>query len=99
MPVFEYKAVNTAGKNLKGVIDAGNPSEARTKLRKDGLFLTDLKETRAATKEEVPGNVRFSRGVSTQDITIMTRQLATLVAAGIPLVESLTALVDQVESV
>ncbi|MFH1018157.1 MAG: type II secretion system inner membrane protein GspF [Pseudomonadota bacterium] len=97
MPVFEYKAVTTAGKNVKGVIDSPNPSEARGRLRKEGLFLTEIRETQE-TGPSAPGNIRFSRGVSSQDVSVMSRQLATLVAAGIPLVESLTALVDQVEN-
>ncbi len=99
MPVFEYKAVSTAGKSVKGVLDAPNPSEARSRLRKEGLYLTDIKEAAADAGPTAPGNIKFSRGISQQDLTIMTRQLATLVAAGIPLVESLTALVDQVENV
>ncbi len=98
MPVYEYKAVNSAGKNIKGVIDAPNPSEARGRLRKDGVFLTEIAESQAESGETAPGNIRFSRGVSTQDISIMTRQLATLVGSGIPIAESLKALVDQVEN-
>jgi general secretion pathway protein F len=98
MPVFEYRAVTTQGKNVKGVIDAPNPSEARARLRKESLFLTDIKETQGAAAPAAVGNVRIGGGVPSQDVTIMSRQLATLVAAGIPLVESLTALVDQVEN-
>jgi len=99
MQVFEYKAVTPAGKNIKGIIDAPNASEARSRLRKEGVFLTEIQETKGEETPAAPGNIRFSRGVSAQDITIMSRQLATLVAAGIPVVESLTALVDQVENV
>lgn len=98
MPVYEYKAVNAAGKNVKGVIDAPNTSEARSRLRKDGIFLTDIAETKADSGQTAPGNIRFSRGVSSQDVAIMTRQLATLVGSGIPIAEALKALVDQVEN-
>ena len=100
MPVYEYRAVTSAGKQVKGVVDAQNPADARGKLRKDGVFLTEIRESNAAKPgPTAPGNIRFSRGVPVQDIAIMTRQLSTLVAAGIPLVESLTALVDQVENI
>ncbi len=98
MAVYEYKAIDSKGKTTRGVIDAPNPHEARGRLRKDGIFLTEIRETEAAEVPTAPGNIRFSRGVSSQDMSITTRQLATLVGAGIPLVESLTALVDQVEN-
>ena len=98
MPVFQYKAVTAAGKDTKGVIDAPSPTEARARLKKEGVFLTEIKESAADAGPQAPGNIRFTRGVPAQDIAIMSRQLATLVAAGIPLVESLTALVDQVEN-
>ncbi len=97
MPVYEYKAVNSAGKNIKGILDSPSPSDARARLRKEGLFLTEIHEVQEVGPQ-APGNIHFSRGVSSQDIAVMSRQLATLVAAGIPLVESLTALVDQVEN-
>ena len=42
MAVFEYRALNTQGKTLKGVIDASTPLEARAKLRLDGVFAYDL---------------------------------------------------------
>jgi general secretion pathway protein F len=99
MPIFEYRAVSSAGKNLKGVVDAPSSSEARARLKKDGIFLTDIKESKTGVQQQAPGNIRFTRGVPAQDISIMSRQLATLIAAGVPLVESLSALVDQVENV
>jgi general secretion pathway protein F len=98
MPVFQYKAVLSSGKSTKGIIDAPNASEARARLRKEGIFLTEIAESKAGDAPSLPGNVQISGGVSLQDVTIMTRQLATLVASGIPLVESLTALVDQIEN-
>ncbi|MFH1261926.1 MAG: type II secretion system inner membrane protein GspF [Pseudomonadota bacterium] len=99
MPVYQYKAVTSAGKTVKGVIDSPNTSEARARLRREGVFLTEIAETKAEGANAVPGNIQFSRGVAPQDVTIMTRQLATLIGAGIPLVEALTALVDQVDNI
>ncbi len=97
MAVFEYKGVTTAGKNAKGVIDAPSASEARSRLRKEGTFVTEIMES-SGDSSSVPGNISFSKGrVSQLDLTIMTRQLSTLVGAGIPLVEALTALCEQVE--
>ena len=108
MPVYAYKGLNDKGRNVGGIIDADSPKTARIKLRRSGIYPTDLNETR-----ERPGgggaepsvSSRFSVELSTlfqkitpQDLALMTRQLATLVGAGLPLVECLGALVDQVES-
>lgn len=108
MPVYEYKGVNAAGKNTRGVVDAENPQAARTKLRKDGIFLTDINEGRGGVGVgptsggggSGSASISLSGGsVKTQDIAIMTRQLSTLLSAGIPLVESLSALVEQTENI
>ena len=101
MPVYEYKAINASGKNIKGIVNAQNTSDARAKLRKDGIFLTEIQESQSGQEASVPGNIKisFKNKISSDDLAIMTRQLATLVGAGIPLVESLTALTEQVENV
>jgi general secretion pathway protein F len=107
MPVFEYSGLTEAGKNVRGIRDAESSKMLRSMLRKDGVYLTEARpaEAGAVAGEEKTGLARevdvaamlgFG-GVSSQDLAIATRQLATLIAAGIPLVEALTALVDQVE--
>lgn len=100
MPVFVYKALDARGKNKSGLVDAENVRAARVKLRSQGIFPTALEE--AAGKEEQRSGLfgRSSgkrRSVRAGDISIATRQLATLVGAGMPLVESLRALGDQVD--
>ena len=110
MPVFEYRALNAAGKNVEGLKEAETPKTLRAVLRKEGIFLTDvLGQAEGALK---PGQkakptslgsteVNFSKlgggSVNTDDIAVMTRQLATLLKAGVSLVEALSAMVDQVE--
>ncbi len=98
MPVYEYNALNSKGKTVTGIIDADSSKTARLKLRKSGIFTTELKEnTRTSTKEPTK-DISIStllKKVKQQDISIMTRQLSTLVGAGLPLLEALTALVDQ----
>src|SRR5690606_16500206 len=73
----------------------------RVHLRKEGVYLTTVSaaSSRKAGKAgaEAGGRKLFLGRVSTDDLAIMTRQLATLIGAGIPLVESLGALVEQVE--
>src|SRR3989338_6131342 len=102
MPVFEYVGIDQQRKKAQGIIEADNDRTARMRLRKMGIFPQSLTlEGRAKAKISLSTNVDFSRftqRIKTQDIAQMTRQLATLVNAGIPLVESLTALVDQIEN-
>ncbi|MFP2909007.1 type II secretion system inner membrane protein GspF [Pyxidicoccus sp. 3LFB2] len=110
MPVFEYRGINSAGKSIKGLLEADSPKTLRSKLRGDGIFLTDVlaqaEGSRAAvSKGANAANVardidlrKLGRGrVNTDDVAIFTRQLSTLLHAGVTLVESLSALVDQVE--
>lgn len=108
MPIFEYQAVNARGKSVKGLIDAESSKAARQKLRATGVFATELVEGSGARAKggrpaaESPALAalkdRLAR-VSNQEMALMTRQLATLVGASIPLVEALTALIDQVENI
>ncbi|MFL5377229.1 MAG: type II secretion system inner membrane protein GspF [Myxococcales bacterium] len=120
MPVFEYSGLTEAGKNVRGVKDAENRKVLRSLLRKDGIFLTDVRAAEGAaiaassssSSRPVTGKIElsgqglsrevdlrqvFGSRVSGQDLAIATRQLATLIGAGITLVDALTALVDQIE--
>jgi general secretion pathway protein F len=104
MPVYAYKAMDEKGRTVNGIVDADTIKGAKAKLRRDNKFPTEI--TEAADQQRVRGKglameINFSRlksKVKLQDLAIMTRQLATLVGAGIPVVESLTALSKQVES-
>jgi general secretion pathway protein F len=110
MPVFEYRGLNSAGKSIKGLLEADSPKTLRSKLRSDGIFLTDVlaqaEGSRAAVSKGANASLvardidlrKLGRGrVNTDDVAIFTRQLSTLLTAGVTLVESLSALVDQVE--
>jgi len=100
MAVFEYRGILIAsGKPVKGYRDADNAKALRAVLRRDGVLLTEANEeaekgSKAAKKVDL---FAFMKRPSTADVAVMTRQLATLVRAGVPLVESVAALVDQVE--
>ncbi len=102
MPVYAYKGFNAAGKAVTGTQDADSPRAIKAILRRDGIFLTELSEANAAkgkSKTQQFLNFSFvSERVSSGDLAVATRQLATLVGAGIPLVDALTALIDQVEN-
>ncbi len=98
MPVYEYKALDIRGKKLKGIIDADSVFAARQKLRKTNIFPVDLNETSVEEKSKMPAGRSISdlfKRVSLRDVSVMTRQLATLLGASIPLVPSLTALISQ----
>ncbi|MBN1225871.1 MAG: type II secretion system F family protein, partial [Deltaproteobacteria bacterium] len=95
MPVYEYLGLNPAGKTLKGIIDADNAAVARQKLRGDGIFPVDVKETTSKVKGIQNDSVSFFRRVRPKDVYAFTRQLSTLLGAGVPLVASLDALLSQ----
>lgn len=100
MPVFEFKALDAKGKTVQGLREADSPKTLRATLKRDDLFLTEVlgqKEAAAAAKREVSLKRWVGGRISTDDIAITTRQLAVLIGAGVPLVESLTALIDQVD--
>ncbi|MEK6764036.1 MAG: type II secretion system inner membrane protein GspF [Nitrospirota bacterium] len=105
MPVYQYKGYRNDGGAATGIIDAESPKVARVKLRKVGVFPTDMVEQGLATTttsstntsgRTTPGIGR-SPALSTTDVAMMTRQLATLLVAGLPLVEALGVMVDQTE--
>lgn len=101
MAVFEYRGILVAtGKPVKGVRDAENAKVLRGTLRKDGILLTVATEGKAA-EEKAKRNIQLFKWFGRpkgSDVAIMTRQLATLIGAGIPLFESLNALIEQVEN-
>ncbi len=103
MPQYQYQGFDAKGKNIKGQVQADNPAAAKALLRRDGKFPSTLREVSlnaGGGKLEERSNMltRFFQRIPVEDISNMTRQLATLVAAHIPLVEALDALTDQVEN-
>jgi general secretion pathway protein F len=101
MPIYSYKGIDAAGKKVAGTTDGENVKVARAKLRKMNVFPTEVIEAGKGGGISLKGGVDFSKffqRVRVQDIANMTRQLATLVGANIPLVDALTALVEQIEN-
>jgi len=100
MAVYEFRGIQVAtGKPVKGFRDADNAKSLRGVLRKEGVLLTLATEDnkKKETDKRKLDLFAFFRRPSTGDVAIMTRQLATLVRAGVPLVESVAALTEQVE--
>ncbi|MCB0338986.1 MAG: type II secretion system inner membrane protein GspF [Bdellovibrionales bacterium] len=100
MPVYEYIGINKTGKSTKGTLDAESVRAARQKLRSQGIFPTEVKEGHEVAKNRSRDVKQYfvSNRVSLDDLAIATRQLSTLISAGLPIVDALAALADQVES-
>lgn len=99
MAVFQWQGIDAKGKDVKGIRDADNPRLLRVLLRREGILATNIEEEGAArtrTRREIDFAGMFQR-VTVQEIAITTRQLATLLRAGVPLVEALSAIIDQAE--
>lgn len=101
MPAFHYLAINAEGNKQKGILEAENVKHARQLLRDKGLIPL---ETHAAHKKKGLSNFNrltpkalLNRRITHQELALMTRQLATLLAAGMPLEEVLTAVAEQTE--
>jgi general secretion pathway protein F len=99
MPVFAYKALSEAGRPVEGMKEAESPKGLRSALRREGLYLTEVVGEQRVQAASPEVNVRrwVLGRIKADDLAIMTRQLAVLVGAGIPLVDALAALVEQVE--
>lgn len=101
MPTFAYEAVDNAGRAMKGSIDAGTMDEARDKLKDKGYFPTSINAKAGGrskgSKENAADAVAPDRarsfviggGVRSDDVTLFTRQFATLIEAGLPMVRAL----------
>ncbi len=98
MPVYTYKALKEDGGPDGGIIDADSPKDARLKLKGRRLHVTEL-----ASVEEARGGAaarpvfRLFRRRRPQEVAMLTRQLATLLGSGIPMIGALTAIIDQTE--
>jgi general secretion pathway protein F len=99
MPVYNYKALKQDGGSDAGVIDADSPKDARLKLKNRRLHVTDLQAVGGESKPGAPKKIRFTffKRRRPDQVAMLTRQLATLLGSGIPMIGALTALIDQVE--
>jgi len=101
MPVFEYKALDVKGKTTSGIIDSDSAVAARQKLRSGGIFpVSVMKVDDTPTKKESGTYTlwRPHRRIRAYEVSIMTRQLSTLVGVGFPLVSAIDALIPNTKS-
>jgi general secretion pathway protein F len=100
MAVYAYKGVDARGKSVKGIRDADNAKALRNVLRRDGILATEILEQSEAARQAARDIdfKRFFQRVSQLDVAVATRQLAVLLRSGVPLVEALSALIEQLEN-
>jgi general secretion pathway protein F len=99
MPVYEYKGVTSQGKKVSGVQDGDSLKSVKGKLKKEGVIVLDISEG-SSTSAARRGTVSFTFGnrVKLADLANATRQLATLLSSGLPLMDALSVLVEQEET-
>lgn len=94
MPIFQYIAKDSSGKAVTGTIESSSEVEIARLLHTKGLFVVSVKET----KGKVVNYKIKNQPVKLEDLVIFSRQLATMIDAGIPLVQSLTILMEQIDN-
>jgi general secretion pathway protein F len=101
MPVYDYQALDAKGKTVNGIIDADGAQAARQKIRTMGSFPVSVKEITQGESAKETRNSAFQglfNRVTPAQVSLWTRQLATLTGAGFPLVTALTTLVSQTKA-
>jgi len=97
MAQFKYTAKNVTGKFIEGTLEAPAQKHAADRLRNQRLTVMTLNEVK--TGESILARLNpFNKGVASKDLVIFSRQLATLVSAGVPIVQGLNILTDQIQS-
>ncbi|GMQ83361.1 MAG: type II secretion system inner membrane protein GspF [Gammaproteobacteria bacterium] len=97
MGAFEYVALDSSGKEKKGVLEGDTARQVRQQLRDQGWIPLDVSESSERASRSGQEKVQIRRSVSATDLALITRQLATLVRAGLPLEETLQAAAQQTE--
>lgn len=98
MAKFQYVATNSAGKKIKGALEADTEAKAYANLKTQGLTPVTLKQVSTTGMQmeiKIPG---FEKGVKTADLAVFARQFAVLIRAGMPLVKSLQTVTAQTAS-
>ncbi len=94
MAIYEYRGINSRGKNLKGLLDASSVENAREKLKGQGVFLQSIQEV---TKSKRQFNLSFSFTMKRNIVTQITRQLSFLLSASLPVDSAIEGVIDQTE--
>lgn len=94
MQAFHFEAIDPAGRAVSGVVQADSPREARMQLRARGLLPSVLGKATARERARQP----WARGLGAAELSLLTRQLATLLDSGLTMEQALAALIEEVDS-
>lgn len=97
MAAFEYTALDSQGREQRGVIQGDNERQARQHIREKGLVPLTLKAVAERTTDKTASKWQLRRGLKVAELALMTRQLATLLGAGLPVEEALRGVAEQTE--
>ncbi|WP_034383280.1 type II secretion system F family protein [Deinococcus sp. YIM 77859] len=98
MPVYEYRVRDRSGKILKSQMEAETASQVRDALRAKSLFIVEIKPPKTGLNAEVKIPGLSDRPPNLKQVAVFSKQLATLINAGVPLVQSLAILQRQIEN-
>jgi len=91
MEAFRYEALDAAGRTVSGIVQADTARQARTQLRAQGLHPSAIEQVHARERASKP----WARGISSDELSLVTRQMATLLASGLTMEQSLSALIEE----
>lgn len=98
MAAFRYEAYDAAGRLKKGVLEADTARQLRARLREQGLLVAEVATVSEATMARGSSRWHWRRGLSGTQLSLVTRQFATLLAAGLPVEQTLNALIEQADT-
>ena len=93
MEAFRYQALDAAGRTVSGVVQADTARQARNQLRAQGLLPSAIDPVHARER----ARQAWARGLSSAELSLVTRQLATLLESGLTMEQSLNALIEEAE--
>ncbi len=94
MEAFRYEALDAAGRTVSGVVQADTSRQARTQLRAQGLLPSTVDPVRARDRARQP----WARGIASSELSLITRQLATLLASGLTVEQAFSALIEEADA-
>jgi general secretion pathway protein F len=97
MAAYAYQAMDKSGKNKNGVLEGDNPRQIRQQLREQGLIPMQVDQVAEKERKSQAGFALFKNTISAADLSLLTRQLSTLVEASLPIEEALLAVAEQCE--
>lgn len=93
MEAYRYEALDSEGRTVTGVLQADTARQARVQLRAQGLLPSSVDQVRARERAQAP----WARGIPSAELSLLTRQLATLLTAGLTVEQALSALIEATE--